>query len=437
MLPSSFDVGSSAKQISREPMSLAITVASIVEPFLSSKHRVHMSQIDQVKPELIPGAQIDIMVEGNATSDSETLHWLPAELIALIDIPASSSALQSLIGASSGSLDHGWEVGWTLASYINGHQPYFESTQKEAPQSTFKGQPDSIEPSLNGKFATRIAILKLSSRSFEDLPNLNTSPQNKRGDLLLAMGAPFGVLSPAHFYNSISVGYVSNCYPPSSSKASLLMADIRCLPGMEGSPVFGEQSEIVGMLTRPLRQRGSGAEVQLVIPWEAIIKACAGFLSHNTANLKDSLKHEYGSGLVHPNPVEQAMSSICLITINDGVWASGVLLNSHGLILTNAHLLEPWRFKKTTANESNHKTMSNIFFTPSNETEDTKAVTFQFKRNHQSIRVRVDYLDRWIWCDASVVYVCKGPLDIAVLRLEFVPDKLQPIVMDFTCPSPG
>lgn len=131
------------------------------------------------------------------------------------------------------------------------------------------------------------------------------------------------------------------------------------------------------------------------------------------------------------------MSSICLITINDGVWASGVLLNNHGLILTNAHLLEPWRFKKTAANENSHKTMSNIFFTPSNETKDAKAVTSQSNVYHQSIRVRVDYMDRWIWCDANVVYVSKGALDIAVLQLEFVPDKLQPIVMDFTCPSPG
>lgn len=80
--------------------------------------------------------------------------------------------------------------------------------------------------------------------------------------------------------------------------------------------------------------------------------------------------------------------------------------------------------------------MSNIFFAPSNETKDIKstALTFQSKRN---IRVRVDYLERWIWCDASVVYVSKGPLDIAVLKLEFVPDKLKPIVMDFTCPTPG
>lgn len=452
VLPSSFNVGPLAEQVSSEPMSLVLTVASIIEPFLSSKHKDLMSQ---VKPELISGAQIDVMVEGNAkASDSETLHWLPAELITLLDIPASSIALQSLIGASSGSLEHGWEVGWSLASYNDGRQPYFDATRKQAQRTSVHSHREmlreqSIDSSLTGKLATRIAILKLSSRTFEDLPNLNMSLPKKRGDLLLAMGAPFGVLSPAHFCNSISVGYVSNCYPSSSSHVSLLMADIRCLPGMEGSPVFGEQSEIVGMLTRPLRQRGSGAEVQLVIPWEAIVTACGGIQLPNTINLKDSLKraHEYpGSREVPPNPVEKAMSSICLVTIGDGVWASGVLLNNHGLILTNAHLLEPWRFKKTGANE-NHEVVSNIFFTHSNETGDwpptkqeMKPGSFQSNFNktiHRRIRVRVDYLDRWIWCDASILYVSKGPLDIAVLQLNVVPDKLQPINMDFTCPSPG
>ncbi|KAJ9566448.1 hypothetical protein OSB04_002414 [Centaurea solstitialis] len=450
VLPSSFDVGSLAEQGGSEPMSLVLTVASVIEPFLSSKYR---NLISQVKPELISGAQIDVMVEGNAkASNGETPHWLPAELITLLDIPASSIALQSLIGASSGSLEHGWEVGWSLASYSDGQQPYFNATHKEAQRTSVDSHrgmlwEQSTDSGLTGKLATRIAILKLSSRTFKDLPKLNMSPQNKRGDLLVAMGAPFGILSPAHFCNSISVGYVSNCYPSSSSHVSLLMADIRCLPGMEGSPVFGEQSEIVGMLTRPLRQRGSGAEVQLVIPWEAIVKACGGFQLPNAINLKDSVKHGHGYPReAPPNCVEKAMSSICLVTIGDGMWASGVLLNNHGLILTNAHLLEPWRFKKTGTND-NHEVVSNIHFTHSNETGDwpptkqeTKPGSFQSNFNttiNQRIRVRMDYLGRWIWCDASVLYVSKGPLDIAVLKLNVVPDKLQPIIMDFTCPFPG
>ncbi|CAH1440166.1 unnamed protein product [Lactuca virosa] len=383
LLPTSFNVSS-------EPMSLVLTVASIIEPFLSPKHRDHMSQ---VKPELISGAQIDIFVEGNAKG---TPHWLSAELITLVDIPGSSPHIMMLINR------------------------FFDSKQKETQRSSML-ESQSTDPTLIGNLGTRIAILKLSTKTFEDLPNLKICSSIKRGDLLLAIGAPFGVLSPSHFSNSISVGYVSNYYPPSSSHISLLMADIRCLPGMEGSPVFGEQSKIVGMLTRPLRQRGSGAEVQLVIPWEAIVTSCTRFLSPNT---KTPLKRH----VIPPNPIENTTSSICLITIGDGVWASGVLLNHHGLILTNAHLLEPWRFKKPHENHKN--TISNIFFTHSKEAK-------QEREFNQRVQVRVDYVDNRVWCDANVVYVCKGPLDIAILKLEFVPHKLQPIVMDFTCPLIG
>lgn len=86
------------------------------------------------------------------------------------------------------------------------------------------------------------------------------------------------------------MGSIGNSYPPNSSARSLLMADIRCLPGassklvnfilescillilialalnlsgMEGSPVFSEQAQFIGLLTRPLRQKISGTEVQV------------------------------------------------------------------------------------------------------------------------------------------------------------------------------
>lgn len=48
-----------------------------------------------------------------------------------VDIPAASVALQSLMGSSSVSLEHVWEVGWSLASSSGGHRPYFDAIQKE------------------------------------------------------------------------------------------------------------------------------------------------------------------------------------------------------------------------------------------------------------------------------------------------------------------
>lgn len=230
----------------------------------------------QGQPELISGAQIDVMIEGKLMSETEhgdldkgAPSWVMAQVIMVVDIPVSSLALQSLVEASSGSPEHGWEVGWSLASYDKSSQPFVDGvqTQIERDNKSFMEShrhlvgEESSNPSLMGKSTTRIAILGVSMSS-KDLPNIAISSLNKRGDLLLAVGSPFGVLSPMHFFNSICMGSVANCYPPRSSMLSLLMADIRCLPGVEGGPVFGAHAQFIGILIRPLRQKNSGAEIQ-------------------------------------------------------------------------------------------------------------------------------------------------------------------------------
>lgn len=35
------------------------------------------------------------------------------------------------------------------------------------------------------------------------------------------------------------------------------------LSGTEGGPVFGEQAQLIGILIRPLRQKITGAEIQV------------------------------------------------------------------------------------------------------------------------------------------------------------------------------
>ncbi|XP_031278959.1 glyoxysomal processing protease, glyoxysomal [Pistacia vera] len=469
---------------------LVVTVASVVEPFLSMQHRE--KNVFEGRPELISGAQVDVMVEG--TLRSETGHecldkgvpgWVSAQVIKLVHIPVSALALQSLIEASSGSPEHGWEIGWSLASYDNGSQPLMDviRTQVEHDSKPLDESrrhlplEESNNRSLLDKSTTRIAILGVSSY-LKDLPNLALLPSSKRGDSLLAVGSPFGVLSPMHFFNSISMGSVANCYPPGSSTQSLLMADIRCLPGMEGGPIFGEHAQLVGILIRPLRQKNSGAEIQLVIPWEAIATACSDLLlkepqnaekefhinkgnlnavgnsllySSHDSNGSYSFKYEHrDSCCLSPLPIQKALVSVCLITTDDGVWASGVLLNDQGLILTNAHLLEPWRFGKTTVSGGKNGNQSRAFLFASEEPA-ARAPKFvdssvdgsrpyklsSFYKGHRNIRVRLNHMEPWIWCDATVVYVCKGPLDVALLQLKYVTHQLCPIVTDFAHPSVG
>jgi hypothetical protein len=233
-----------------------------------------------------------------------------------------------------------------------------------------------------------------------------------------------------------------------------------------------------------------------VIPWEAIVNAASGLLWTWPQNTEEGLCYQEGNsnalgkepfidyekseahvpssnrhkhlnfGSSSPLPIEKAMSSVCLVTIGDGVWASGILLNSQGLILTNAHLLEPWRFGKTHISGRGYGTntekfssmlegttshgnrvesiqisqklpskMTNLFPFPNDEKGRYKSnSTYD---NHRNIRVRLDHIEPWVWCDAKVVYICKGPWDVALLQLEPVPDNLLPIVINISRPSTG
>ncbi|XP_062013114.1 glyoxysomal processing protease, glyoxysomal [Rosa rugosa] len=478
LLPETLYDGEVAKQLcgggSDWSPALVVTVASVVEPFLSLQHRESLAQ---GRPELIPGVEIDVMAEDDMSLEKGPPCWFAAQLLTLIDVPASAFALQSLIDASISSPEHGWEVGWSLASHYN-PQPVMDVIQTQVNLAVRELR----NASLTGKSTTRIAILGVSLLS-KDVPNITISPSNKRGDFLVAVGSPFGILSPVHFFNSISVGSIANCYPPNSSYSPLLMADIRCLPGAEGGPVLSENAQLIGMLIRPLRQKTSGAEVQLVISWEAIATACSDLLQKephyaekgiyydkgnlnavgkaflaNTNGSNGPITHiqEHLSTSCSPSAVEKAITSVCLITIDDGVWASGVFLNKQGLILTNAHLLEPWRFGKRTASDGSISEapplLSDRSLSPEQKIQgflpglhkngdpsvgnEHGALNSSYK-GHRNIRVRLDHMDPWVWCDAKVVYVCKGPLDVALLQLQCIPDQLSPVVMDFSSPSLG
>lgn len=48
-----------------------------------------------------------------------------------VDVPLSSLALQSLTEASLGASEHGWEVGWSLASYDTDSQPLMDVMRTE------------------------------------------------------------------------------------------------------------------------------------------------------------------------------------------------------------------------------------------------------------------------------------------------------------------
>ncbi|KAK1275649.1 Glyoxysomal processing protease, glyoxysomal [Acorus gramineus] len=422
-------------------------------------------------------------VEAGDGSDGQNIRTLPAQLLEVVDIPSASSALQSLVEAHGGSVpSYSWEVGWSLAPLNPSSQPTMDAFQRQ----------ESIHSNVSAMSETRLAFLGVPIVDCKVLPHINISESSERGDLLLVMGSPFGMLSPTHFLNSIAVGTVANCFPAGSDNSSLLMADVRCLPGMEGGPAFDKNARLMGILMKPLHQRGGGAEIQLVITWDAIATACGSGLENKHQRVRgendrekfherqaipfsNSCKHKRatedfcedpGSHYLPQSPSEKAATSVALITIGDGSWASGIVLNNNGLILTNAHLLEPWRFGKShvlgatndpkasspdsqlyrslfhqherTRLEEKQSVPSQSSWVSDTSFSNEQAFTFSYSSHRgKRIRVRLDHMEPRIWCNATVVYVSQGPLDIALLQLQPVLDKLCAIIPEFVCPSTG
>uniref|UniRef100_A0A1D1XJL6 Glyoxysomal processing protease, glyoxysomal n=1 Tax=Anthurium amnicola TaxID=1678845 RepID=A0A1D1XJL6_9ARAE len=465
---------------------LVVTTASVVEPFLPAQYRTLSYDNPPVAqatvPELIPGACIDVLcerrkLEHGPDEPQGSPSWLQAQLLALVDVAVSSAALQLLIGNHSGSTDYGsWEVGWMLAPLNSSPVSKLDSLQREFKAAGNRFISDTLLHFAPGDSTslhqtvmstTKIAFLGISTVDPKELLHVKASYPQKRGDFLLAMGSPFGVLSPLHFLNSVSVGTVANSCPPDSCHSSLLMVDIRCLPGMEGGPVFDRNACLVGILTRPIRQKNSSAEIQLVITWDAISitfrnpqkygainveneklqKAFASSAADFQKPLPQTFKHNGSDPL--ESPLEKVVTSIVLVTVGDDAWASGILLNEHGLILTNAHLLEPWRYGRSSllslSAAVNEPVCLDGRISPQSLWRTPDTINIAHKptssglgcKSYRGLRVRLNHTEPWIWSDAKVVYISKGPLDIALLQLDFVPRQLCAINPDFLCPSVG
>mmetsp|Transcript_1422 Transcript_1422/g.2077 ORF Transcript_1422/g.2077 Transcript_1422/m.2077 type:complete len:577 (+) Transcript_1422:187-1917(+) len=187
------------------------------------------------------------------------------------------------------------------------------------------------------------------------------SAKVRKGDKLMIISSPFGLVSPHVFQNSITTGIVSNVVPFERMRKNkdfppaLLLTDARCLPGSEGAPAFDSKGRIIGIVA-PTLHRGEKFSLELgaIIPIDLFADALdleidgQNPLKNNMMNPTAVIEKE--SGLIsspHSSfslAIRKCSSAVVLVRVRSA-WGSGIVVSPYGHILTCAHLVRPFTQK--------------------------------------------------------------------------------------------
>ncbi|KAL4425274.1 hypothetical protein ABPG75_009290 [Micractinium tetrahymenae] len=272
---------------------VVLTSAAAVLPLLQQSRR-HALQAGgsglagASSADLVAGAQLHALpsdaAEISVCGGSAAQQQQPVELrlAGLAELPGVRQALARLLAAPSIAGPGGWQLGWLLHHSEKAQlaQQGKQPARPPWPQAT-GGSSGVVTASSASSAAARPSPASLMLEAACHVAVLlPASPDGaaalaqhalawpacgaamQAGQPLAAVGAPFGALAPQHFTGFTACGIVSaavtDCDSGSSSGSdsrasgggsgndtsctpagpALLLSDLRCGPGMEGSPVF-------------------------------------------------------------------------------------------------------------------------------------------------------------------------------------------------------
>ena len=446
---------------------------------------------------LVPGAQLAaILADGSADSrhagqgatsnsgaeagssasgTSAAGGTLQLRLLGVAEVPGVRQALARLLAAPSMAGPTGWQLGWLLhrrgadAAAQLEQLPADESSQQTQPQPQPARQAPAAKLSMLPApdmlaVASHIAVLQpITLEGAAALQRLalpwpcgggssgSEGAAPWQGQPVTVVGAPFGALAPQHFAGFLSTGIVSAAVASGggsstggSSAPALLLADVRCSPGMEGGPVFSgrpaqlqqvaeaaagaagggcpsvQHPLLLGMLLPPLKAPAVHVEWAVVAPIAAVVAAAQGLLaagapaSMGSTGSTGSCCDPQPDGATAAAAAAAAAQGVVAVAAG-GSWASGVLVSEAGHILTNAHLLQPAGGVPASSSGGSSSPMAS---------SGSGRAALPQRQAHPPVQVLLPgSAGGWgasgggRWATADVLYVFQGPLDLAVLKL--------------------
>lgn len=122
---------------------------------------------------------------------------------------------------------------------------------------------------------TDIALIKIDAKNLPAL-DINGSPDVRRGEWVIAIGAPFG------FENSVSAGVVSGVHRalPNGQMVPFIQTDVAVNPGNSGGPLLNSKGQVVGVNSQIYSRSGGYMGLSFAIPTDVALRVADQLKTH-------------------------------------------------------------------------------------------------------------------------------------------------------------
>ncbi len=122
---------------------------------------------------------------------------------------------------------------------------------------------------------TDIALVKIDAKNLPAL-DLNAAPEVRRGEWVIAIGAPFG------FENSVSAGVVSGVHRalPNGQMVPFIQTDAAVNPGNSGGPLLNAKGQVIGVNSQIYSRSGGYMGLSFAIPTDVAQRVADQLKTH-------------------------------------------------------------------------------------------------------------------------------------------------------------